>query len=185
MQIDRHLEQRFSPARVILYCRALWAVAYLVMTQGLAIQESRAAVAPAGSQIVEDLVVANRILANEGVLDGLGHVSVRHDQRPDRFFLSRDLAPLLVTAADLMEFDLDGNAVDRQGRQMYQERFIHAAIYKARPDVKSVVHAHPRRSLCSQIPASPYGRHTTRQHFLSVVCPCLRSERSKAPPECW
>jgi ribulose-5-phosphate 4-epimerase/fuculose-1-phosphate aldolase len=142
MQIDRHLEQRFSLVRVISYCTALWAVAYLVMTQSLAIQESRAAVAPAGSQIVEDLVVANRILANEGVLDGLGHVSVRHDQRPDRFFLSRDLAPLLVTAADLMEFDLDGNPVDRQGRRMYQERFIHAAIYKARPDVKSVVHAH-------------------------------------------
>src|SRR5678809_1817088 len=62
--------------------------------------------------IIEDLVVANRILANEGVLDGLGHVSARSLQRPDHFFQSRDLAPGLVTAADIVEYDLDGNAVN-------------------------------------------------------------------------
>jgi len=67
---------------------------------------------------------------------------VRSDQRPDRFYLSRDLAPALVTAADLVEYDLDGNSMETPVRQGYQERFIHAAIYKARPDVRSVVHAH-------------------------------------------
>lgn len=158
MQIDRQLNHRFSLFRASLYCTALAAVAYVITTQSLAIPDSHAAVTPAISQIVEDLVIANRILANEGVLDGLGHVSVRHDERPDRFLLSRDLAPLLVTAADLMEFDLDGNPVDGQGGGMYQERFIHAAIYKARPDVKSVVHAHTSSVLVfanSSIPLRP------------------------------
>ncbi len=97
---------------------------------------------PPESQLIDDLVVANRILANEGILDGLGHISVRSSQRPDRFLLARDLAPALVAAGDLMEFDLDGNATNAQGRLSYQERFIHSAIYKARPEVNSVVHSH-------------------------------------------
>jgi len=92
--------------------------------------------------ILDDLVVANRILANENILDGLGHVSVRSLQRPDHFFLSRDLAPGLVTAADLVEYDLDGNPVNPKAPQGYRERYLHAAIYKTRPDVNSVVHSH-------------------------------------------
>ena len=64
-------------------------------------------VAGASAQLVDDLVVGNRILANEGVLDGLGHISVRHDQNSDRFLLARDLAPALVTASDIIEYDLD------------------------------------------------------------------------------
>ena len=120
--------------RIISYVTAVLAVAGFATTQSLASQGGRASVAPANLQLVEDLVVANRILANEGILDGLGHVSVRHDQRPDRFLLSRDMAPGLVTAEDLMEFDLDGNPVDPQGRQLYAERFIHSAIYRARPE---------------------------------------------------
>jgi len=97
---------------------------------------------PERGQLVEDLVIANRILANEGIVDGLGHVSVRRDQRVDHFLLSRDQAPGLVTADDVMEFDLDGNPVDSQGRRTYGERFIHSSIYKARPDVMAIVHAH-------------------------------------------
>ena len=120
---------------------AVIAVVFLVTTPMRAGQNTRPS-APAESQLIDDLVVGNRILANEGVLDGLGHISVRIAQRPDRFLLSRDLAPALVSAADLMEYDLDGNPVNAQGRQMYQERFIHSAIYKARPDVNSVVHSH-------------------------------------------
>lgn len=142
MRINQRLDQGFPLARIILHSTAVLAVASVVTTQSLANQDTRSAGTPPNLQLVEDLVVANRILVNEGVLDGLGHVSVRHDQRPDRFLLSRDLAPALVTVADLMEFNLDGNPVDARGRQMYQERFIHAAIYSARPDVRSVVHAH-------------------------------------------
>ena len=94
------------------------------------------------AQLIEDLVVANRILANENILDGLGHVSVRSLTNPNPFFQSRDLAPGLVTAADILEYDLDGNPVNPKGPASVRERFIHGSIYKARPDVKSVVHSH-------------------------------------------
>jgi ribulose-5-phosphate 4-epimerase/fuculose-1-phosphate aldolase len=96
----------------------------------------------ASAELVEDLIAANRILATEGVLDGFGHVSARHDSRPGRFLLARSMAPALVTAADLMEFDLDGNAVDGQGRIAYLERFIHSEIYRACAEVQAVVHSH-------------------------------------------
>ena len=84
---------------------------------------------------LEDLVIANRILAHEGVADGLGHVSLRHPERPDRFFMSRSRSPELVTLDDIMEFDLDCNPIDQRGRVMYGERAIHGAIYQARADV--------------------------------------------------
>ena len=93
-------------------------------------------------QIIEDLVTASHILANEGVLDGLGHVSVRHPNNPQRYLMSRSLAPALVTASDIMEYDLDSNAVDRHGRALFLERFIHGETYKARPDVMAVIHSH-------------------------------------------
>ena len=91
---------------------------------------------------IEDIVIGSRVLAEFGVLDGFGHVSARSPTNPNRFLLSRSLAPALVTADDIMEFDLDGNAVDARGRSLFLERFIHGEIYKARPDVMSVVHTH-------------------------------------------
>lgn len=98
--------------------------------------------AAADPALVDDLVVANRILYAEGVVDGFGHISARHPERPGRFLLARSMAPALVEADDLMEFDLDGSAVGGDARTPYVERFIHGAIYKARPDVSSVVHSH-------------------------------------------
>jgi ribulose-5-phosphate 4-epimerase/fuculose-1-phosphate aldolase len=92
--------------------------------------------------LIEELVVANRILYNEGVVDGFGHISVRHDKRPDHFLLARSMAPGLVEAADIMEFDREGEAVDPQGRTPYLERFIHSEIFKRRPEVQAVVHSH-------------------------------------------
>jgi HCOMODA/2-hydroxy-3-carboxy-muconic semialdehyde decarboxylase len=92
--------------------------------------------------LIEDLVAANRILAQQGIVDGFGHVSVRHDRDPGRYLLARSMAPELVAAADVMEFDLDSVPVDSRGRATYQERFIHGEIYKARPDVKAIVHHH-------------------------------------------
>ncbi len=91
---------------------------------------------------IDDLVAANHILAMEGILDGMGHVSVRHPQRPDHFLLARSMAPALVTVADIMEYDLEGQPVDAQGRSSYTERFIHSEIYRARPEVGAVVHCH-------------------------------------------
>jgi len=90
----------------------------------------------------DNLVAAYRILAQQGVLDGFGHVSARHNRSPDRFIMSRSLAPELVKTTDLIEFDLDGNAIDAKGRALYSERFIHAEIYRVRADVKAVVHNH-------------------------------------------
>jgi len=143
--------------RIVGYSVAVAAVAVLFAVQRVASQEGRTSVAGASLQLIDDLVVGNRILANENILDGLGHISVRHDQNPNRFLLSRDLAPELVTAADLIEYDLDGSPVSDK-RRGYQERFIHAAIYKARPDVRSVVHAHTPSVLVfadSSIPLRP------------------------------
>lgn len=91
---------------------------------------------------IEDLVVASHILAAEGVLDGFGHVSIRHPRAPDRYFITRSLAPALVTVADIMEFDLDLRPVDQRGRKVFLECCIHGQIYKARPDVLAVVHSH-------------------------------------------
>jgi len=97
---------------------------------------------PADRQLIEDLVAANRILAMQDVLDGWGHVSVRHNRDPNRFLLSRSLAPELITAKDILEFDLDNDPVDAKGRNLYTERFIHGEIYKTRPDVAAVAHMH-------------------------------------------
>src|SRR6266404_4010047 len=92
--------------------------------------------------LIEDIVTGSRVLADFGVLDGFGHVSARDPKNPNHFLMSRSLAPALVTADDIMEFDLDGNAVDGRGRTVFLERFIHGEIYRARSDVMSVVHTH-------------------------------------------
>src|SRR5215217_6522869 len=91
---------------------------------------------------LDDLVAANRILAHEGVLDAFGHVSVRHPDDPSRFIIARSLGPELVTEADLQVFALDGEQVGGDSRAPYSERFIHGAVYEARPDVQAVCHNH-------------------------------------------
>jgi len=93
-------------------------------------------------KLIEDLVYANRILYQQDVLDGFGHVSVRSDKDPSHFLMSRSIAPAQVTIKDIMEFDRDGEPVDARGRNGYVERYIHAAIYRVRPDVKAIVHSH-------------------------------------------
>jgi ribulose-5-phosphate 4-epimerase/fuculose-1-phosphate aldolase len=92
--------------------------------------------------LVDKLVVANRILYDQGVVDGLGHVSARHDSVPDVFLLSCSRAPGLVVKGDIDCFDLDGNAASESANRPYLERFIHSEIYRARPDVIAVVHSH-------------------------------------------
>jgi ribulose-5-phosphate 4-epimerase/fuculose-1-phosphate aldolase len=92
--------------------------------------------------LLDDLVAANRILYDQGVVDGFGHVSVRHDKDPHRYLLSRSMAPALVTRDDILEYDLDSTPVDAHGRTSYLERFIHGELYKVRPDVIAIVHSH-------------------------------------------
>src|SRR6185503_5132408 len=92
--------------------------------------------------LIDDLVAANHILYLEGVVDGFGHVSARHETDPGRFLLARSIAPAVVTAADIMEFDLEGEPRDPRGRKAYLERYIHSEIYRTRPDVRAIVHSH-------------------------------------------
>ena len=120
--------------------------AFLLAAAATALDYAQEAVAaaqePPDSDLIDDLVAANHILYRQGVVDGFGHVSARHDKDPTRFLLARSMAPGLVTAGDIMELDLDGNALDPRGRTLYVERFIHSEIYKAYPEVRAVVHSH-------------------------------------------
>jgi HCOMODA/2-hydroxy-3-carboxy-muconic semialdehyde decarboxylase len=109
-------------------------------------------------QSMRDLVIGNRILAHQNVVDAYGHISIRHPSNPEHFLLSRSLAPELVTEADIMEFTLDGRVVGDDRRPPYTERFIHGAIYEARPDVHSAVHSHAEETLAfgiTNVPMQP------------------------------
>jgi ribulose-5-phosphate 4-epimerase/fuculose-1-phosphate aldolase len=92
--------------------------------------------------LIEDLVISYRTLAEEGVIDAYGHVSVRSETNPNRYLMARQLAPELVTEDDILEFDLDSKPIDPKGRKFYNERYIHGEIFKARPEVMAVVHNH-------------------------------------------
>jgi ribulose-5-phosphate 4-epimerase/fuculose-1-phosphate aldolase len=107
------------------------------------------------NRVLADLVIANRILSHENVVDAYGHVSVRHPRDPKRFLLARSLSPEMVEQGDIMEFDLEGKAAAGDTRQPYLERFIHAAVYEARPEVVAVVHAHAEDVLPFGLTSAP------------------------------
>ncbi len=113
--------------------------------------------------VLEELVTANRILAREGVVDSFGHVSVRHPDHPERYLLSRARAPERIERDDIMEFTLVGDAIDAGDRKPYLERFIHGAVYEARPDVTAVVHNHSPSVI-------PFGITGTRIKPLLHMC---------------
>ena len=123
----------------------LASVVMLALLAGLTPGRAQTSTTPFPSDtaaLIDDIVIGSRILAEFGVLDGFGHVSARDPANPSHFLMSRSLAPALVTAGDIMAFDLDGNAIDGGNRSVFLERFIHGEIYKARPDVMAVVHTH-------------------------------------------
>ena len=97
--------------------------------------------------LIDDIVYANWILFNEGVLDAFGHISARNPENRDTFFLARNMAPGLVTRDDILEFDLEGNVVGNDQRKVYLERYIHSEIYKYREDVDAIVHSHSKSVL--------------------------------------
>ena len=103
----------------------------------------------------EQLVVANRILAHEEVVDAFGHISLRHPENPHHYIMSRSRAPELVDLEDLMEFELDGKIIDEQGRTPYGERFIHGAVMEARPEINAVVHNHAQEVLPFSLTDTP------------------------------
>jgi ribulose-5-phosphate 4-epimerase/fuculose-1-phosphate aldolase len=112
---------------------------------------------PLDPQVIKDLIIANRVLANEGVVDAFGHVSVRDPRNPNHYLQTRSLSPYLVTEKDVIAFDLDGKPVDPTVKcGCYLERFIHGEIYKQRPDVNAVIHTHsPTVVPFSIVPKSP------------------------------
>jgi ribulose-5-phosphate 4-epimerase/fuculose-1-phosphate aldolase len=97
---------------------------------------------PVPAELTADLAAASRILAAQGVVDGFGHVSMRHPTAPARYLMARSLAPALVTPDDIIEYDLDSSPCNARGRSSFLERFIHGEIYKARADITAVVHSH-------------------------------------------
>lgn len=107
------------------------------------------------TQAIRDLVVANRILAHEGVVDAYGHISMRHPNEPNRYLLSCSRSPELVTVNDIMEFELDGTPVRGDTRLPYVERHIHGAIYEKRPDLNAAVHSHAEDTLPFGISPTP------------------------------
>lgn len=124
------------------FLRAGLRLCALAVLAGASAHAQTSSIPGVDAALLDDIVTGSRVLADFGVLDGFGHVSARHPANPNHFLMSRSLAPALVTADDVMEFDLDGNAVDARGRSLFLERFIHSEIYRARPDVMSVIHTH-------------------------------------------
>ena len=97
---------------------------------------------PVAAEFLTDLAAASRILAERGVVDAFGHISQRHPDSPDRYFMSTSMAPALVTPDDIIEYNLDSEPCNANGRGSFLERFIHGEIYKARPEINSVAHSH-------------------------------------------
>lgn len=124
-------------------CTVIVACFFLLGALDLSAQSAFNPKPKTAQEAIEMVVMANRILSNENIFDYLGHVSLRNPENPNTFFISRALAPDLVTKADILEVDLDGKVLTQSKFAPYSERIIHGAIFKARPDVNSVVHAHP------------------------------------------
>ncbi len=97
---------------------------------------------PVDKSVLDDLAAASRILADQGVVDAFGHVSIRHPHAPDRFLMARAIAPALVTPGDIMEFTLESEPCENRGRNGFLERYIHGRMYAGRPDIMGVVHSH-------------------------------------------
>jgi HCOMODA/2-hydroxy-3-carboxy-muconic semialdehyde decarboxylase len=121
--------------------------------------------------LIEDLIAASHILAQEGVLDAFGHVSVRHPNNPERYLMSRSVAPALMTADDVIEYDLDSNPVNANGRASFIERFIHGEIYKVRPDVNAIVHSHSPTVIPFSVSQVPLQAMFTNAGFLVAGVP--------------
>jgi ribulose-5-phosphate 4-epimerase/fuculose-1-phosphate aldolase len=133
------------------------------------------------SEVIDDLVAANRILSDQGVVDGFGHVSARHPENPARFLLARSMAPGLVTPGDIMEFDLDGAALDPRGRALYTERFIHSEIYKAYPEISAVVHSHSPSIIPFGVTAVPLRPIYHMSSFLGAGVPVFEIRDAGGP----
>src|SRR5438128_11603669 len=167
--------------RWFVTCGALLVAAAAADLEAPRAQPAPASAGPPDPKLVEDLVAANRILVDQGVLDGYGHVSARHDRDPTRYLMSRSIAPELVTAADIMEYDLDSDPVDARGRGSYLERFVHGELYKARPDVKAVVHSHSPSVIPFGVTSVPLRPIFHLSSFLGAGAPVFEIREAGGP----
>jgi ribulose-5-phosphate 4-epimerase/fuculose-1-phosphate aldolase len=120
---------------------------------------------------LDDLAAASRILVDQGVFDAAGHVSMRHPEHPERFLMSRSLAPQLVTPDDIMEFTLDSEPCEVRGRTPFIERYLHGEIYRARRDVMAVAHGHSPSVIPFGLVATPMRATYHNAAFLAYGVP--------------
>ena len=126
---------------------------------------------PVDRATLEDLAAASRILVDQGVFDQAGHVSMRHPGHPERFLMSRSLAPMLTQADDIMEFDLDCNAIEPRGRNGFLERYLHGEIFRARPDVMAIAHSHSPSVIAFGLSSTPMRAMYHNAAFLAAGVP--------------
>ena len=126
---------------------------------------------PVDRATLEDLAAASRILADQGVFDAAGHVSMRHPGHPERFLMSRSLAPQMITADDIMEFDIDSNPIDARGRNAFIERYLHGEIFRARPDVMAIAHSHSPSTIAFGLSNVPMRAMYHNAAFLAAGVP--------------
>src|SRR5438128_10109999 len=117
------------PRSLILTAGSLLTALSVCLSVPVGAQQEAKSAGPVDAVVLEDLVAANRILVDQGVLDGFGHVSIRHPKDANRYLMARNIAPELVNAADILEYDLDSNPVDAKGQRTFLERFIHGEVY--------------------------------------------------------
>lgn len=164
----RELHSRRGAREILL------ALAAVCVASVAGAQTAPVSAGPPDPQLIEDLVAANRILADQGLLDGWGHVSVRHNRDSNRFLMARGVAAQLVTAKDILEFDLDSRPIDTHGLPMsalFTERYIHGEIYKLRPDVIAIVHTHAPSLIPFGVTKVPLRPMYHRSAFISLGIP--------------
>ena len=133
-------------------------------------------------QLVDELVAANAILLHHGIVDAFGHVSARHPTKPDRFLMAERVAPSLVRREHIREFGMDGELIDKDGTPAFFERYIHSAIYVARPDVNSVVHSHsPGIVAFGVVPSRPLRAICNTCGFLGTGAPIFECSEHTGP----
>lgn len=142
---------------------------------------SRSAVPAPSDELLEDLVLGNHILFDQKIVDGLGHLSVRHDKDPNKYLMSRMRPPALVSEDDIITYDLDSNALG-DDRKSYSERFIHGEIYKARPDVVSIVHCHTRSLIPFSVTKTPLRPIYHMSGFIGPNVPVFEIREAASAP---
>jgi HCOMODA/2-hydroxy-3-carboxy-muconic semialdehyde decarboxylase len=143
--------------------------------------QGQGVVADTDESRIDDLITAYRICVNEGILDSFGHISVRSVKNPNRFYIPRAMTPSLVTRADIVELDMNANPVSSDSPRTNGERFIHSEIYRARPDVQSVIHSHTMAVIPFSISGTPLRPVVAQAGFLPLETPVFDSREAYGP----